>query len=144
MKPIHLEIVTRVLTTLGHCRHCEVIFDEADIKDKLHRKDIREYPRDLVEEYVRLSDWVRQLSRLYQHRLLIRIIDVQSVLGVYKSFRHWIRGYPTFIIEGKQTYTGWDRSRLESLLDQYIDSDTRAQNTNVPSGGLHVKSVTRT
>ena len=144
MKPIHLEIVTRVLTTLGHCRHCEVIFDEADIKGKFCRKDIREYPRDLVEEYLRLSDWVLELSRLYQHRLRIRIIDVQSFLGVYKSFRHWIRSYPTFIIEGKQTYTGWDRSRLESLLDQYIDSDTRAQNTNVPSGGLHVKSVTRT
>ena len=144
MKPIHLEIVTRVLTTFGHCRHCEVIFDEADIKDKFCRKDVREYPRDLVEEYVRLSDWVLELSRLYQHRLLIRIIDVQSVLGVYKSFRHWIRSYPTFIIEGKQTYTGWDRNCLESLLDQYINSDTRARKTNVPSSGLQVKPVTGT
>ncbi len=120
MKPITLEIVTRVLTTFGHCRHCEVVFDEADLNRKFKQKDLGEYPADLSDEYLRLSDWIRELIHLYRHRLLIRVIDVQSFLGLYKSVRHWIRRYPTFIIEGKETYTGWDKRELEQLIDKHI------------------------
>ncbi len=122
MRPISLEIVTRVLTTFGHCRHCEILFEEADLDRGFRQKDINEYPSDISEEYLRLSDWIRDLIRLYRHRLLIRVIDVQSPLGVYKSFRHWIRKYPTFIIEGKDKYTGWDKNQLERLIDRHIEA----------------------
>lgn len=108
------------MTFFNHCRHCEVVFDQAGIDQKFHQKEMEEYPSDLKEEYLKLSDWIQELTRLYKHRLLIRLIDVQSPLGIYKSLRHWIRTYPTFIIEGKETYTGWDKSQLESLLDKYI------------------------
>ena len=120
MKPITLEVVTRVLTTFGHCRHCEIFFDEADIGQKLHQKDVNEYPPDLADEYLRLSDWIRELAQLYRHRLSIRVIDVQSLVGIYKSFRHRIRRYPAFIVEGKEMYAGWDKSQLEQLLDKHI------------------------
>jgi hypothetical protein len=122
MKPITLEIVTRVLTTFGHCRHCEVLFDEADFAKKYHQKDMTEYPPDVVEEYHRLLDWLGELRQLYQHRLLIRVVDVQSPLGIYKSLRHRIRKYPTFIIDGKETYTGWNKDHLEHLLDGHIQA----------------------
>ncbi len=131
MKPITLEIVTRVLTTFGHCRHCEVVFDEADFAKKCHQKETKEYPPDLVEEYSRLLGWLQELRQLYQHRLLIRMIDVQSPLGIYKSFRHWIRKYPTFIVEGKDTYTGWDKERLEALLDKHIDASLLSKRRGV-------------
>jgi hypothetical protein len=75
-----------------------------------------EYPPDLKEEYLKLSEWIRELTRNYKDRLLIRLIDAQSILGIYKSLRHWIRKYPTFIVEGQEAYTGWDKKRLESLL----------------------------
>ncbi len=120
MKPITVEIVTRVMTTFGHCRHCEIIFDQADINRKFHQRDLNEYPLDLAEEFTRLSDWIRELLHLYQHRLLIKIIDVQSLLGIYKSLRYRIRHYPTFIIDGKETYTGWEKGQLEKLLDKQI------------------------
>ena len=122
MKPVTLEIVTRVLTTFGHCRHCEVLFDEADFAKKYHQKDMNEYPPDVVEEYLRLLDWLRELRHLYQHRLLIRVVDVQSPLGIYKSLRHWVRTYPTFIVDGKETYTGWDKECLEHLLDKHVQA----------------------
>ena len=118
MKPIRLEIVTRVLTTFDHCSHCEVIFDQAEINRKFHQRDLNEYPQDLTEEFTRLADWIRELNHLYKHRLLIRLIDIQSLLGIYKSVRHRIRKYPAFIINGKETYTGWDKSQLEHLLDK--------------------------
>ena len=120
MRPISLEIVTRVMTTYNHCRHCEVIFDQAGLDQKFHQREINEYPLDLRQEFANLSEWIRELTRLYKHRLLIRLIDAQSFLGLYKSLRHRIRKYPTFIIERKETYAGWDKSQLESLLDKYV------------------------
>jgi hypothetical protein len=122
MKPILLEIVTKVLTFFNHCRRCEIVFDQAGLDQKFRQKEMDEYPPDLKEEYTKLSDWVRELNRLYKHRLLIRLIDVQSPLGIYKSLRHRIRTYPTFIVEGKETYAGWDKDQLESLLDKYIEN----------------------
>jgi hypothetical protein len=122
MKPILLEIVTKVLTAWGECRRCRILFDQAGLDQKFHEKQMDEYPPDLKEEYTRLSDWIRELNRLYKHRLFIKLIDVQSPLGIYKSLRYRIRTYPTFIVEGKETYTGWDKNQLESLLDKYIKS----------------------
>jgi hypothetical protein len=120
MRPIVLEIVSKVLTTFHHCRHCKILFDQAGLDQTFHQKEMEEYPSDLKEEFIKLSDWVRELRRLYKHRLLIKLVDIQSPLGIYKSLRHRIRTYPTFIIEGKETYAGWDKTQLELLLDRYI------------------------
>jgi len=120
VKPILLEIVTKVLTYFDQCRRCKILFDQAGFDEKLRQKEMEEYPSDLREEYARLSDWIRELNRLYRHRLLIKVIDVQSPLGIYKSLRYRIRTYPTFIVERSETYTGWDKRQLESLLDKYI------------------------
>jgi hypothetical protein len=120
MKPIVLEIVTRVITSFGQCRRCKILLDEAGFDQKVHQKELDEYPADLKEEYTKLSDWIRELNGLYKHRLSIKLIDVQSPLGIYKSLRYRIRTYPTFIVEGKETYAGWDKSQLEGLLDKYI------------------------
>ena len=89
------------------------------LDQKFHQRETDEYPLDLKEEYAKLSEWTQDLTRLYKHRLFIKLIDVQSPLGIYKSLRHWIRKYPTFIVEGQETYTGWDKGRLESLLVKF-------------------------
>ena len=47
-----------------------------------------EYPPDLKEDYLKLSEWIRELARIYQPRLCIKLIDAQSILGFYKSLRH--------------------------------------------------------
>ena len=122
MKPIQLEIVTKVIAYFGQCRRCKILFDQAGFDQKLHQKEMDEYPADLKEEVTKLSDWILELNRLYKHRLSIKLIDVQSLLGIYKSLRYRIRTYPTFIVEGKETYAGWDKSQLESLLDKYIQN----------------------
>lgn len=120
MKPILLEIVTKVMTTFNSCGHCELVFSEAGIDRKIHEKELGEYPSDLKEEFLRLSDWIRELTRLYKHRLLIRLIDAQSPLGIYKNLRYRIRSLPAFIVEKKEAYTGWDKGQLEKILDKYI------------------------
>ncbi len=130
MKPIHLEIVTRVVTFFDHCRRCQALFDQTGLDKTIHQKELEEYPADLKEEYLKLSDWIRELTRLYKHRLFIKLIDVQSPLGIYKSLRYRIRTYPTFIVEGKETYSGWDKNQLESLLDKYIKSSLPSKHRN--------------
>jgi len=120
MKPIFVDIVTRVMTTFGHCRHCDLVFKQTGLDKTLHQPEMNEYPADLREEFANLTTWIRELNKLYKHRLRIRLIDVQSLLGLYKSLRYRIRKYPTFIVEGKETYSGWDREKLEGLLDKYI------------------------
>jgi len=131
MKPILLEIVTKVISSFGQCRRCKILFDEAGFDQKFHQKEMDEYPADLKEEYTKLSDWIRELNRLYKHRLSIKLIDVQSPLGIYKSLRYRIRTYPTFIVEGKETYVGWDKGQLEGLLDKYIKNALPSKHRNL-------------
>ena len=130
MKPISLEIVTRMMTTFGHCRHCNIVFDEAGLNEKIHQKASEEYPPDLIDESKKLSEWIQELRQLYKHRLSIRLIDAKSFIGFYKSLRHRIRKYPGFVVEGKETYIGWDKRKLEDLLDRYIKASILSRTQN--------------
>ncbi len=131
MRPILLEIVSQVLTPFDPCRRCKIFFDQADLNQKFHQNEMNEYPSDLKEEYVKLSDWIRELRRLYKHRLLIKLIDIQSPLGIYKALRHRIRTYPTFIVERKEIHTGWNKNQLEGLLDKYIKASLLSKHRSI-------------
>ena len=133
MKPIRLEIVTKVLTFFDYCSRCAILFDQAGLRNQSHQYDMDDYPPDVKEEYTKLSDWIKELTRLYKHRLAIRLIDVQSPLGVYKSLRYGVRTCPFFIVEKKEAYTGWDRGQLESLLDKYIKNSLPSKRGDPPS-----------
>ena len=133
MRPILLEIVTRVMTSYDPCHRCTILFDEAGLQKELTRKTMGDYPQDLQEEFIDLSDWIRELTRLYKHRLRIRLIDAQSPLGIYKCLRHWIRKYPAFIVEGKKKFVGWDKGLLEDLLDDCIQSSIQSRKRRVQS-----------
>jgi hypothetical protein len=120
MRAIRLEVVTNMLTTYGQCNRCSLVFEETGLKRESDRRQLDEYPQDLKEESEKLSVWIRELKQLYKHRLVIRLIDAQSLAGVYKALRHRVRKYPTFIVDGKETLSGWDKGRLEELIDRHI------------------------
>jgi hypothetical protein len=81
---------------------------------------LNEYPEDLKEEYLFLSNWIRELARKYGPQILIKVIDVQSLQGVYKSIRYGIRRYPTFVINRQTKYTGKDKDRLDTLIQEQL------------------------
>ena len=81
---------------------------------------LNEYPEDLKEEYLFLSNWIRELAQKYRQQILIRVIDIQSLLGIYKSIRHRVHQYPTFIVNKKGKYTGKDKAQLNALLQEYL------------------------
>jgi hypothetical protein len=92
------------------------------LREKRDREILNDYPEDLKEDYLFLSNWIRELSQKYRENILIKVIDVQSLQGVYKSIRYGIFRYPTFIIDNKKKYTGKDKDRLDALLEEQLGS----------------------
>lgn len=120
MKPVYLEVIAPVLTAYSHCPHCEMIFDRIDVATKKHQMDIEEYPEEFQKEYARLCDWVKEISQRYRERILIKIIDPQSLEGLYKSIRYRVRKYPTFVINSREKYVGWEKGPLDAALERLI------------------------
>jgi len=76
--------------------------------DKVHTQEINEYPDDLKEEYLYLSTWVKALARHYGHNTVIRVIDPQSLVGMWAHLRYRIHQYPTMILNHREQFVGWE------------------------------------
>jgi hypothetical protein len=90
------------------------------LKDKRDNHDLNDYPEEVQEDYLFLSGWIRELSHQYGDKILIRITDAQSLQGFFKSIRYRAFRYPSFIINGRKKYTGKDKARLQSLLQEEL------------------------
>jgi hypothetical protein len=120
MKPVSIEVISNLLITYSHCSRCELIFNESGLGKEAKKEDIEDYPSELKDELLRLSSMIGELRSLYKHRIRIRLIDAQSPIGIFKSLRYRFREYPTFIVKKKDVYSGWDREKVEGLLDKYV------------------------
>jgi len=128
MKPLTVEVVSNLITGFGGCSRCELVLNEAGVNTRAAScQDMADYPAELKEELARLGDWLSELCQLYRHRISIRLIDAKSPFGLYKSLLHRIRHYPTFIIEKKTVYSGWDKKRIEEMLDTHIQAANQRQ-----------------
>jgi len=119
-----VEVIAPVLTDLPHCSHCEVIFAQTAVGPQVHREVLDQYPHDLKQDFERLSDWLIDLAHRYGDALRIRVIDPQSIEGFVKSVRHWVRGYPAFIVAGHKEYVGWDKDALDRVLQARLSEDS--------------------
>jgi hypothetical protein len=117
---ILLEILSLVPTTFNQCSHCETMYDQAGVGARVHAEIMQEYPPDLLQDHLRLSSWAEELAQRYRADIQIRVIAPQSGLGFFKCLRHRVRRYPTFIINGKTKYSGWDKEALDALLQEAL------------------------
>jgi hypothetical protein len=62
----------------------------------------------------------------------MRVIDAHSPVGMAKCLRHWIRKYPAFIINGKKAWVGWDKGKLEELIDKHIQVSIQSRKQSLP------------
>jgi hypothetical protein len=90
------------------------------LRDKRDNQDLNQYPEEVREDYLFLSGWITELAQKYREKILIRIIDAQSLQGFCKSIRYWAFRYPVFIINGRKKYSGKDKVQLESLLQEEL------------------------
>ncbi len=135
MKPLTVEVVSNLITGFGHCARCELLMNEAGVNNRARQQDLADYPAELREELAKLGDWLSELCRLYRHRISIRLIDAKSPFGLYKSLRHGVRRYPTFIIEKRDVYSGWDRQQIESILDAHMQAAQENRRRRIMLGG---------
>lgn len=116
MPTISLEVIAPLVSGLKHCQRCTPYLDDAGISDRILQDELNSVPEDVWRDYARLSGLVRDLSARYGAQLRIALVDPRSPMGFWKSLRHWVRRYPTFIVNGRQKCVGWDQDALERLL----------------------------
>ena len=120
-KPLRVEVLSKMLgVQTEECKNCRLVFEEVGLKSKFHNQEINQYPDDIKDEVLRLSDWIRDLVRRYPDNVQFKIIDAMTPLGVYKILRHRIRKLPGFIIAHRKTYSGWDTKALEALINKHL------------------------
>ncbi len=116
MSTVNIEIIAPLISGAKHCQHCENFLDDAGISQRIQEEELKSYPEEMWRDYARLSQIVRDLSQRYGSQLRITLIDPHSPMGLWKSVRHWVRRYPTFIVNGHAKYAGWDVGPLDALL----------------------------
>ncbi len=101
-----LEIVAYAPTAYYHCTHCEVAWREMGASNRIHEEQVASsLPPELAQEYQDISDWVRDVFRLYCDQVTVKIIDAASLEGVLKTIRFGLHRYPAIIVKDKK-YTG--------------------------------------
>jgi hypothetical protein len=106
-KPLLVEIITYAPTAYYHCTHCEVAWQEMGKSNRIHEEQLESsLPGDLIDDYAKVSDWVREMFRLHCDNIILKVIDAASLEGFYKSLRHNARRYPAVIVNGKARFIG--------------------------------------
>jgi hypothetical protein len=126
MLTVRLDVLTLVPTVYRQCAACETVVGRSGIGEAVRHQSLNEYPSDVLEEYERLSAWVRELAEQYNGSIRIRVIDPQSGLGLWKSLRHRVRTYPTFIIDDRERHIGWDKAALNDIVGRAVAADGNA------------------
>jgi hypothetical protein len=122
-KPLRVEVVSHILSSFDHCAHCQLFLNEAGVGQQVHREDFEAFPEDVREEYERLLTLVKKLSGRFGGRVQFKILDPQTIEGVWKSLRYWIRRYPAFLIDGEKL-VGWDEDVLMHRIEAHLSGAT--------------------
>jgi hypothetical protein len=108
-KPLLVEIIAYAPTAYYHCTHCEVAWQEMGKSNRVHDEQVESsLPKDLIEDYQKVSDWVREMFRVHCDAIILKVIDAASIEGVYKALKYNARHYPAVIVNGKARFLGSD------------------------------------
>lgn len=119
--PLEIEIVAHVISSMQHCTHCQAFIDGTGIGGQVHQENLEAYPEEFVREWRLTSQIVLELAERFPEQVNFRITDAQSLRGLWKALSKGIRRYPTFIIEGGETYHGWDSSQIGLMIQRHLE-----------------------
>lgn len=69
------------------------------------------------EEYYRLWLLLDAVAARFRDRIVLYIVDPLSPQWLLKVLRHRIRRFPTFLIDGRERFTGWDLEALAQRIE---------------------------
>jgi hypothetical protein len=106
-EPLLVEIIAYAPTAFYHCTHCEVAWREMGKSNLVQEEQLESsLPEDLQQEYLAVSNWVKEMFQTHCDRLVIKVIDAASVEGVFKSLRYNARHFPAVIVNRKTRFMG--------------------------------------
>jgi hypothetical protein len=121
MRPVKVQLIAYAPTVFFHCQHCELTFQEMGIGDKLRREEAAQaLPDDLRRQYGEVSAWLHDLAHRFGDRVHLRLVDVASIEGFFKSLRHRARRYPAVVVQGPHTYVGTDLDEARKVIERYV------------------------
>jgi hypothetical protein len=89
--------------------------------NKIHEDQFKSsLPDELVQDYQRVSDFVREIFRRHCDQVVVKVIDVASVEGFWKTLRYGVRRYPVVIVGGQKRFTGENFSEAEEEIGREI------------------------
>lgn len=125
MKPILIEVIAYAPTQFYHCQHCEVVFKEHGIGDKIHAEQLRSsMPADLLRDYANVSRWVKAMFDRYGEQIVVKVIDAASLEGFFKAVRYGLRKFPAVVVNHKEKYSGADLAQAEPLIQRQLSMQT--------------------
>jgi len=121
MAPLRIEVLTYAPTEFFHCLHCEVVMQSVGVGQAVHREQRQAaFPPDLQAQYDALANWVRGVSARYGDRVAVRVIDVASLEGVYRSIRYRARKYPAIVVDGSVYEAVSDFAALDRAIEARV------------------------
>ena len=119
--PLLVEVVAYAPTGFYHCTHCEIVFKEQGIGDRIHAEQLKAaMPDDLMQDYLRVSRWVNALVDRFGAQVAVSVIDAASIEGVWKSLRWGLRRFPALIVGARQVFAFADAPAAEQAIAQQV------------------------
>ena len=107
-----VEVIDVYPTTLGHCPHFNLVsheFGAAGAEFCPVSDQVLEYPQHIVSNHRKVAELVKSLKRELSGlpiNVQIRMVDATSWVGVFKCFRHRVRGQSAVIVNGRKVCDG--------------------------------------
>ena len=127
MNPVMVEVVAYAPTGFYHCTHCEIIFKEQGIGDKIHAEQLQSaMPDEIMRDYAQVSRWVNTLVDRFGDKVAVKVIDAASIEGVWKAVRHGLRHYPVVVIAGTAKVDLADEQAADAAVARHVAMLTMA------------------
>lgn len=118
-RPVEVVVVTRALESMQHCTHCQVFIDQVGVGTRVHEEAFRAYPKDVQEEFGRVSAMVVQLLERFPHQISVRVVNAFSPEGLWLALRRGARRYPTWLIGGAKV-TGYNLNEVVAAVENAL------------------------
>jgi hypothetical protein len=123
-----VEVVTYVPTAFYHCQHCEEVWQQTGFSARLHEEQVRSaLPPDLLAEYQVVSDWARHILTAYGDQVTVKVVDVASLAGFWKSLRHGLHRYPAVLVAGRACGSGANLAAAEAEIGRRLAGQPERQ-----------------